>query len=453
MGVQSNMFLFFVALVIPLAAQQPPPPTGFFESEVRPILNSNCQGCHNDRTRTSGLSLASRDSALSGGNRGAALKPGDSSQSLLIRAIEQTGDLKMPPGGKLQPAQIATLRQWIDLGAPWTPESAAPARPKGADHWAFQPVRRTEPPSVRNTSWAKNPIDRFVLARLEREHLSPSAEAGRELLLRRVTLDLTGLVPSPEEIRDFVSDKRTDAYDRVVDRLLASPHYGERWGRHWLDIARYADSDGYTIDAPRSMWKYRDWVIEALNQDMPFDEFVIEQMAGDLLPHPTVEQLIATGFHRNTPSNYEGGIDFEQYRVEAVVDRVATTGAAFLGLTLGCARCHDHKFDPISQREFYQLFAYMNSVDEIASEAERYDFNRPVLEVPTPGEIARRNAFRSQWMAISKELAAYVRELAMRPRKPGAPDPSQDPGLVERVNNLRELRKREPRITTALVMR
>src|SRR5205823_1551553 len=213
------------------------------------------------------------------------------------------------------------------------------------------------------------------------------------------------------------------------------------------------DSDGYTIDAPRQIWKYRDWVLNALNRDMPFDEFVIEQIAGDLLPHATQDQLIATGFHRNTPVNQEGGIDFEQYRVEAVVDRVSTTGAAFLGLTLGCARCHDHKFDPISQKEFYQLFAYFNSVDEISSEAERYDFNRPILPVPSPTEIARQKAFQAQWSALSKELITYVRELAASPRKSGDPDPSKDPALIERVNNLRDLRKKQPKITTALIMR
>ncbi len=238
-----------------------------------------------------------------------------------------------------------------------------------------------------------------------------------------------------------------------MDRLLASPHYGERWGRHWLDVARYADSDGYTIDAPRTMWRYRDWVIDAINSDMPFDRFTIEQIAGDMLPNPTTDQLVATGFNRNTPSNFEGGIDFEQYRVEAVVDRVSTAGAAFLGLTVGCARCHDHKFDPISQKEFYQLVAFFNNSDEITSEAERYDFNRPILPVPTPEEIARKKAFDAQWTALSKELVAYVRELAARPRKPGDPDPSKDPELVERVQNLRELRRREPKLTTALVMR
>jgi hypothetical protein len=237
-----------------------------------------------------------------------------------------------------------------------------------------------------------------------------------------------------------------------VDRLLASKHYGERWGRHWLDLARYADSDGYTIDSPRQVWKYRDWVIEALNRDMPFDRFVIEQIAGDLLPEATTEQLIATGFHRNTPSNFEGGIDFEQYRVEAVADRVATTGSVFLGLTLGCARCHDHKYDPISQREFYQLFAFYNNTDEIASEAERYDFNRPFLELATPEEKAQREAFRAQFSALSRELAAYVKKLSVQPPAPGEAR-HRDPGLQERVANLRALRRREPKVTTTLIMR
>src|SRR5437016_455088 len=274
------------------------------------------------------------------------------------------------------------------------------------------------------------------MAKLEKEGTRPSPEADRDTLLRRVSLDLTGLPPSPRELQEFRADKTPDAYAKAVDRLLASPHYGERWGRHWLDLARYADSDGYTLDEPRPIWRYRDWVVQALNRDQPFDQFVIEQIAGDLLPNPTIDQLIATGFHRNTPSNVEGGIDFEQYRVEAVVDRVSTTGAAFLGLTLGCARCHDHKFDPVSQKEFYQLFAYFNNVDEITTEAERYDFNRPILEVPSSEEIGRKKAFDSQSAALSKELITYVRELAARPRKPGDQDPSKDPGLIERVQNL-----------------
>jgi Protein of unknown function (DUF1553)./Protein of unknown function (DUF1549)./Planctomycete cytochrome C. len=425
----------------------------FFETSIRPILKNNCQACHNQKTQSSGLSLSTRDSILAGGNRGPAIKSGSPADSLLLQAVEQSGDLKMPPTGKLPPDQIAAIRRWIEMGAPWPADTPTAAKPKGADHWAFQPVAHPDPPQVANRDWVRNPIDQFILARLEKERLSPSPEADKATLLRRVSLDLTGLLPTPTEVRDFLADSRPDAYERVVDRLLASPHYGELWGRHWLDVARYADSDGYTIDAPRQMWKYRDWVINALNRDMPFDQFTIEQFAGDLLPNPTTDQLIATGFHRNTPSNFEGGIDFEQYRVEAVVDRVSTTGAAFLGLTLGCARCHDHKFDPISQKEFYQLFAYLNSVDEVASEAERYDFNRPILPVPSPEELARQKAFQAQWSAMSKELIAYVRELAARPRKPGDPDPSKDPALIERVNNLRELRRRQPKVTTTLIMR
>src|SRR5450432_727473 len=436
-----------------LPAQQPAPSE---PTEIQQILKTNCQPCHNDTARSSGLALTSRDAILAGGNRGAAIQPGNPAESLLVGAIEQSGALKMPPGRKLRPNEIASLRRWIELGAAWPAAEVTASRPKGSYWWAFQPVPRVNPPPVEDAAWVRNPIDQFILARLENSHLRPSSEASKETLLRRVSLDLTGLIPSPEEIRDFLADTSPDAYERVVDRLLASPHYGERWGRHWLDAARYADSDGYTIDAPRPIWKYRDWVINALNRDMPFDQFAIQQIAGDMLPNPTVDQLIATGFHRNTASNYEGGIDFEQYRVEAVVDRVSTTGAAVLGLTLGCARCHDHKFDPVSQKEFYQLFAYFNNVDEITSEAERYDFNRPILTVPAPEEMARKKAFDAQWASLSRELIMYVRELAARSRKPGAEDlltdPAKDTGLIERVQNLRELRRREPNFTTTLIM-
>ncbi len=423
-----------------------------FESGVRPVLKASCLGCHNQKLRSSGLGLESREELVTGGNRGTAIKPGDPAASILLHAIEQKGDLKMPPGGKLKDEQIAAIRQWVELGAPWPADAVAKKRP-GQDHWAFQAPKRLEPLAVKDASWVRNPIDRFILARLEKEGVKPSPEADRETQLRRVTLDLTGLPPTPKELQDFLADKTSKAYESAVDRLLASPHYGERWGRHWLDIARYADSDGYTIDAPRQMWKYRDWVINALNRDLPYDQFVIEQIAGDLLPNATTDQLIATGFHRNTPSNFEGGIDFEQYRVEAVADRVATTGAAFLGLTLGCARCHDHKYDPISQREFYQIFAYYNNTDEIATEAERYDFHRPVLELATPEELAKREAYRSQIAMLSRELATYVRTLAAKPAKEGDTPAYQDAGLKERVANLRTIRRREPAITTTLIMR
>src|SRR5262249_9733420 len=323
----------------------------------------------------------------------------------------------------------------------------------GWDHWAFQPPKRSELPTVKQSAWVRNPIDNFILARLERENVKPSPEADRQTLLRRLSLDLTGLPPTPEEIQSFLADSSPTASEKTVDRLLASPHYGERWGRHWLDVARYADSDGYTIDAPRPLWKYRDWVIDALNRDVPFDQFVIEQIAGDLLSDPRRGADIDRGFHRNTPVTGAGGIDFEQYRVEGVADRVATTGAAFLGLTLGCARCHDHKYDPISQREFYQLFAYYNNTDEITTEAERADLHRPVLTVATKEQLAPRDAHKGQLAILNRELAAYVKQLSLNPAEAGDPPKHKDPGLAERLANLRAHRKREPEVTTALIMR
>jgi hypothetical protein len=418
-----------------------------FESRVRPLLKANCLACHSERNATNGLALDSREAILKGGNRGPAAKPGAPSESILLSALEHSGDLKMPPMGKLKPEEIAAVREWIEKGLEFPAKAKA-----GSDHWAFQAPKRPAPPAVADTAWVRNPIDNFVLAQLEREKIKPSPRTSRETLLRRVSLDLTGLPPTLEEVQAFLADDSPNAYEKVVDRLLASPHYGERWGRHWLDLARYADSDGYTIDGPRQVWKYRDWVINALNRDLPFDRFVIDQIAGDLVPNPTVDQLIATGFHRNTPSNYEGGIDFEQYRVEAVADRVATTGSVFLGLTLGCARCHDHKYDPIKQREFYQIFAFFNNTDEISSEAERYDFHRPVLELATPEEVSRREAFRAQFGSLSRELAQYVKKLSQAPRYDAEP-PHKDPGLQERVANLRALRRREPKVTTTLIMR
>ena len=314
--------------LFPLAAQQTngeftPEALRFFESEVRPLLHKNCAVCHSDSARTSGLSIASREAVLKGGNRGPAAIPGDASNSPLVKVVHYASELKMPPTGKLPPEDIAVLERWVEMGLPW-PAPVKASADELAKHWSLQPVKRPGAPAVKNTSWGRNPIDGFVLAKLERKGIEPSARASKRTLIRRVTLDLLGLSPSPKEVEEFRADTRPDAYERVVDRLLESPHYGERWGRHWLDVARYADSNGYNIDAPREIWMYRDWVINALNRDMPFDQFVIEQIAGDMLPSPTKEQLVATGFHRNTLLNLEGGIDFEQYRVEAVVDRVDT---------------------------------------------------------------------------------------------------------------------------------
>ncbi|HLX46387.1 MAG TPA: DUF1553 domain-containing protein [Bryobacteraceae bacterium] len=421
-----------VLSVPPAWAQQTP-------AQAVSILKANCQACHNPANRSGGLAFDTRDDLLKGGKRGPVIKPGAPAESLLIQAVEQTGDVKMPLGRpKLSDTQIAVLRQWVEQNAAW-PEEAIAKKPRGWDHWAFQIPKRPAVPAVQNTGWIRNPIDNFILAKLESEHVQPSPEADRATLLRRVSLDLVGLPPTDKEIQAFLADTSPDAYEKVVDHLLASPHYGERWGRHWLDLARYADSDGYSIDAPRPIWKYRDWVINALNRDMPFDQFTIEQIAGDLLPHPTTDQLIATGFHRNTPSNYEGGIDLEQYRVEAVADRTATTGSVFLGLTIGCARCHDHKYDPISTKEFYQIYAFYNNTTEVSSEQERGEFYRPYLDLPTKDETAQAQAYWAQVNALSREMVDYIATL--NKRQPGDTPAFRDPGLRARVAALRAFMK------------
>jgi len=442
-----------------------PQELSFFENNVRPILKSNCDACHNTTNRSSGLSLDSRESVLKGGKRGPAAQPGFASDSLLMRAVEQTGNLKMPLGrSRLAEQDIVTLRQWIDQKLPWS-VAKNDSKPRNWDHWAFQTPKHPPAPSVRNPAWVRNPIDSFILAKLEQEKLQPSPEADKATLLRRVSLDITGLPPTPQEIEAFLADHSPQAYEKVVDRLLASPHYGERWGRHWLDAARYADSDGYSIDAPRPIWKYRDWVINALNRDMPFTQFTIEQIAGDLLPNPTTDQLIATGFHRNTPSNFEGGIDFEQYRNEAVADRTATTGAVFLGLTIGCARCHDHKYDPVSQREFYQIFAYYNNTDEISTQAEREDFYRPYLDLPTAQDTADAKSYWDQATKLSRQVVDYIEALVKKPQEAGAPPLYKDAELQRRVGELRTFMKPlgidgspeyhwpKPWVTRTLIMR
>ncbi|MBI4602882.1 MAG: PSD1 domain-containing protein [Planctomycetes bacterium] len=378
-----------------------------FRRDVRPILARRCHRCHGAAKRESGLRLDAAGAILHGGNRGPAVAPGKSSASLLIDAVLGRGEAPaMPPeGARLEREEVAVLERWIDEGAAAPPGDEAPPDDRaraGAAHWAFQPVRRTVPPAVRRTAWARGPIDAYVLARLEAEDIAPSPEAHRATLIRRLSLDLTGLPPSAEEVEELERDESPDALERAVDRLLASPHQGERWARHWLDQARYADSNGYTIDGSRSIWKYRDWVIRAISSDVPFDELVVEQIAGDMLPDATVDQRIATGFHRNTLRNEEGGTDQEQFRVEAVADRVSTTGSVFLGLTVGCARCHDHKYDPLSQREFYQLFAFFNGADE------------PALEVPTEQQARELPLLDTEIAAAEKLLAENELAVAKR---------------------------------------
>jgi hypothetical protein len=397
-------FFLITAFAPALAAQQtrlpPPAPAAVnFARDIEPILNRNCLGCHGERTQMSGLRLDQRAAVLKGGASGVVVLPGNSAASRLIRLVSGLEDKKvMPPAGnRLSPAEIGLLRAWIDQGLSWS--DRATARQTGLPaHWSFRPIGRPDPPRTRNQSWARNPIDHFVLARLEREGIEPSAEASRRTLIRRVSLDLTGLPPSPSEIHDFLNDNRPDAYERLVDRLLDSPHYGERWARHWLDLARYADSDGYEKDYVRpNAWRWRHWVIESFQNDKPFDQFTIQQIAGDLLPNATLEDKIGLGFHRNTLTNREGGVNIEQFRVEQVIDRAASTGTVWLGLTMGCAQCHDHKYDPITQKEFYRWFAFFNNADE---------YN---IDAPLPGEIGPYLKAAPEYRAKREELLKKYR--------------------------------------------
>ncbi|MCP4190411.1 MAG: DUF1549 domain-containing protein [Planctomycetaceae bacterium] len=355
--------ILFFALSSSLSAAKPAASSRVeFNRDILPILANSCFPCHgpDQETREADLRLDREQDAKSDRGGYAAIVPEAANKSELIRRVFSTDpDEVMPPPQFKEPlskGQLAMLRQWIDQGAEWQ------------THWSFQPIQ--SPPLPLQLE-ARHPIDAFILDRLQTENLRPVPRADRITLARRVFLDLIGLLPTPEQIDEFVNDAKPGAFERLVDRLLASPHYGERWGRHWLDQARYADSDGYSIDGARVMWPYRDWVINALNQDMPFDQFTIEQIAGDQLDSPTSEQLVATGFHRNTLVNQEGGSDPEQFRNETVVDRVNTTGSVWLGLTVGCAQCHTHKFDPITQTEYYQLFAFFNSTEDKNSHAPK----------------------------------------------------------------------------------
>jgi mono/diheme cytochrome c family protein len=364
--------------------------------DVKPVFAKHCVQCHGPAKQRADLRLDTAAQLMEGGNSGAAILPGKSAASRLIRAVTGVKDVKvMPPENRprLNPREIATLKAWIDQGAKAPQKEDVASAGETSSHWAFKRPVRVPLPKVRAERWVKNPIDRFILARLEKEAIVPSPAADRATLIRRLSLDLLGLPPSPTDVAAFVNDTAPDAYEKLVDRLLDSPHYGERWARHWLDLARYADSNGFNIDAPRTIWPYRDWVIGALNRDLPFDQFVIEQLAGDLLPNATVAQKVATGFHRNTLLNQEGGIDLEQFRVESIVDRVNTTGAVFLGLTVGCCQCHDHKYDPLTQKEYYRFFAFFNNCDE------------PNLPMPTAAQTKALAANRAQAAELRKLLA------------------------------------------------
>lgn len=353
-----------LVLSLGLAGAAAAAPEVDYLTEVKPLLAAHCVRCHGADKSRAELRLDTAAAIAKGGKSGPAVIAGNAQASPIIHSLLGEGDAERMPFKKppLAETEIALLRRWIDAGAKGPKDEIPSLAPL---HWAFIPPTRPAPPAVRNTPWIRNSIDRYVLAALEKAGLAPSAEADRATLIRRASLDLIGLPPSSADLTAFFSDVEPGAYERMIDRLLASPHYGERWGRLWLDAARYADSNGYSIDAPRQIWPYRDWVIAALNRDQPFDEFTIDQLAGDLRPGATLAQQVATGFHRNTPINQEGGIDVEQFRIDSIHDRVATTATVWLGLTLGCSQCHDHKYDPLPQADYYRLFAFLNNVDEI----------------------------------------------------------------------------------------
>jgi hypothetical protein len=358
-----------------------------FTNDVRPIIAHHCLKCHgpDDAARKGKLRLDMRDTALAKVESGDfAIVPGNTERGTLLKRIFSTDDDEvMPPPGTKNPlsdAEKQTLKRWIAAGAPYK------------EHWAFVAPVQAPLPVVTQADWPKNSIDRFILAKLESQGLHPSPAADRATLIRRVSLDLIGLPPTPEEVDAFLADTSPDAYEKVVDCLLANPHYGERWARRWLDLARYADTNGYEKDRTRSIWPYRDWVIRALNADMPFDEFTIEQLAGDMLPNATLDQRIATGFHRNTMVNEEGGIDPLEFRWKAVIDRTNVTATTWLGLTLGCAQCHTHKFDPIKQSEYYQMVAFFNNCDE------------PTIDISQPDVESRKKAIEAQIAAKITDL-------------------------------------------------
>jgi len=397
------------------ALPQPAARTIDFVRDIQPIFASACYGCHGPKKQEAALRLDHKATALKGGEGGVAIVAGKSAESRLIHLVSGLQEEVMPKKGeKLSPDQVGVLRAWIDQGAQW-PDSASIVLVDKTDHWAFKAPLKAKLPTVKNAAWRENPIDSFVAARLEKEGFQPSPQTDRATLLRRASLDLIGLPPTVREMETYLADSSAEAFGKQVDRLLASPHYGERWGRHWLDAARYADSDGFEKDKPRFTWSYRDWVIGALNRDLPYDQFIIEQIAGDQIPNATQDQIIATGFLRNSMINEEGGVDPEQFRMEAMFDRMEAIGKGILGLTIQCSQCHNHKFDPISQEEYYRLFAFLNNDHEaqpvvyVADDLrKRADILREIGEIQSgmkqamPEWDSRMAKWEEEWRARPK---------------------------------------------------
>jgi mono/diheme cytochrome c family protein len=386
----------------PTRADQPRRPAIDFNRQIRPLLSENCFACHgpDDRQRKAKLRLDTKAGAFAElRSGGLALVPGKPDDSELLRRLTTDDPAeRMPPpktGKHLTPEQIALVRQWIAQGAVWS------------EHWAFVAPRRPAVPRVADAAWPREPPDFFILARLEAAGLRPSPEADCTTLIRRVTLDLTGLPPTPAEVDAFLADATPEAYEKVVDRLLDSSHYGEHMARYWLDAARFGDTHGLHLDNYREMWPYRDWVVRAFNRNQPYDRFLTEQLAGDLLPSPTLDQVVASGFNRCHVTTNEGGSIDEEVYVRNVVDRVDTTGTVFLGLTVGCARCHDHKYDPIRTKDYYQLFAFLNSLDDkpLDGNAARYP---PIVKVGTPEQLTALERLQQRAAALRRQIAEEV---------------------------------------------
>ncbi|MEN9665338.1 MAG: hypothetical protein RLZZ326_1701, partial [Planctomycetota bacterium] len=373
---------------------------------VQPILANHCWSCHgpDEHSREAGLRLDVRSEALAARDgSAAAIVAGDAAASAMVARIHATDEAQMPPdsfGKPLTGQQRALLIRWIDAGAPF------------ATHWAFLPAQRPPVPAVKRGDWPRSDLDRFVLARLEAEGLEPAPEADRATWLRRVTFDLTGLPPTPEEVAVFLADTTPAAHEGVVDRLLVSPRYAERMAMQWLDVARYADTNGYNNDETRTLWPWRDWVIRAFAENIPFDRFVTEQVAGDLFADATISQRVATGFSRNHVLTTEGGIIDEEYRVEYVADRVHTTATAFLGLSLQCARCHDHKYDPFTQTDYYRFAAFFDNVPDKVVGYSQGRMAEPLLEVPSPEQIAERERLEGLRAELAERLAQRAKDCA-----------------------------------------
>jgi hypothetical protein len=466
------VLLAVLVVVRPVPAAEPSPEAAaFFENQVRPLLAQSCFKCHGPKKQEAGLRLDSRQTILKGGERGPVVVPGAPERSLLLTAVSYQGDLKMPPGKKLSEEQIATLTRWVKMGAPW-PGGDAPAvtvrggdiTPEERQFWSLQPVRRPPTPSVRDTAWPRSDIDRFILARLEVRRLKPAPDADRRTLIRRVTFDLTGLPPTPAEVDAFLADNSPDAFARVVDRLLASPHYGERAGRHWLDVVRYADTAGETADYPvPEAYRCRNYVIDAFNRDKPYDEFVREQIAGDILAaqgprEQYAERVVATGF---VALSRRFGFDPQNYHHLTIQDTIDTLGQSVLGLSLGCARCHHHKFDPVTMSDYYALYGIFASSRYAfpGSEEKHRPSDFVPLLPPAEAEPLRkaheqelaRLADELKKLAARKEPAADVARLRAETEKRRAALLEQEPypmayGVVEdRGQNARIQKRGEPR--------